>query len=134
MRTPSKIPREPHGLTRIEGESNDCSILATAAVLSLPYAKVHKLFEIGGRKRRGLSFSEETHYAWKALGYRFEETDHSETCKTMIALEMRLAKDCDTLPLLVFTRQHLTAFVNTRCIDYTRDRVRVRMTGRLVYL
>jgi len=115
-------------------EANDCTVLATCYVLDKPYAEVHAAFKAAGRKTGKGCNSNVQQHAWFALGYAYEETPHATKAKSVASLGKLLEKTQDTMPLLVYTRSHLMAFVNTAACDYTTDRSRVRRTGRLVKL
>ena len=113
-------------------EGADCTVRATAAATGLPYKKVHEAFAKAGRKKgRGCNhYTQEI--AWRILGYTAETTGHKAKAKTLGTLQRLLEKYDDTAPLLVYTRGHLTAFVNTRCTEHLRSGVRIRRTKRLV--
>ena len=115
-------------------EVNDCTVLATCYVLDKPYAEVHAAFKSAGRKTgRGCNMHVQ-HNAWLALGYAFELTPHATKAKSVVALGKLLEKTQDTMPLLVYTKDHLMAFVNTAATDFTSDLSRVKRTGKLVKL
>jgi len=115
------------------GDHNDCTVRATMAVTGLKYKQVYGAFIKAGRKQgRGCHMGVQ-HAAWYYLGYRFIETDHKDRARTLGSLQKYLMKFDDTAPLLVYTKSHLTAFVNTRCVEWLSPGKRIagKGTGRL---
>jgi hypothetical protein len=111
------------------GDGKDCTIRATMAVTGLKYRVVLDAFTKAGRKKgRGCHKGVQS-AAWNYLGYKWIETDHKDRAKTLGSLQKYLMKFDDTAPLLVYTKGHLTAFVNTRCIEWLSPRKRIWFSG-----
>lgn len=101
------------------GETNDCSVVATAMVLDLSYNDAHALlYKLGRRARAGFNTMRlEVHLGSRCSKrvYPTQPNGSNYTIKTVPSL----------LPLgkhLIFTAGHVLACINGSILDWTEDR------------
>ena len=101
------------------GESNDCSVVATAMLFTLSYNEAHSLlYRLGRNARKAVNMkSVEIHYKTRcSKPIKPKQPSGSKyTVKTI----------ANTIPVgkyLVYTRGHVLACINGEIYDWTEDR------------
>ena len=109
--------------SRRKGETNDCSVIALAAVCAISYDKAHKLMYQAGRRNRDGAYTWQTVQAIKSLGYDVEvvKTKH----KTFGQVEKAAAKGKMPGAYLLCGVRHIAGMRRGELCDWTS-----RSTGR----
>jgi hypothetical protein len=98
-------------------ESNDCGIIAVAAITGLTYKRVHKEFERVGRKhRRGVNIVQILDVL-RCLSVKVEERMFPP--RTINQCERKL---CKRSRWLIITRSHAVAMTGGEVHDWTKGR------------
>lgn len=106
-----------------KGETNDCSVIALAAVCAISYDKAHELMSQAGRKKGQGAYTWQTAQAIRWLGYDVEvvKTKH----KTFGQVEEAAAKGKMPGSYLLCGVRHIAGMRRGELCDWTS-----RSTGR----
>lgn len=125
-------------------ESNDCAVVAIAAVTGAPYATVLKMLTAAGRKPRKGTFTFMTRAVIEQLGFVMEEVPMSSfierypkahqvlRCVTTHHPDRFRKIWADGCNYLFRTPRHILAVMNGRNVDWSRGKaLRVRCVYRV---
>jgi len=100
------------------GETNDCAVVAVAAVCNVPYEYAHSLFKKHGRRNRGSTKATMISAVLKDMQVWPELI--RPKAKTVKSLKYCLPEKGR---FLVWTSRHILACVNGEIIDWTEGRL-----------
>ena len=125
-------------------ERNDCAVKAVALATGVPYKEVHSLMARYGRKHRCGTKMSTTKAVLKQLGIEFSEDDFEYPvyyrnkkfdigagCTTTVRTQHSYSTKTihKALPkrgrYLVFSRSHMSAFVNGKLEDWAENRRKI---------
>jgi hypothetical protein len=114
-----------------KGETNDCSVIATAAVTGIDYDAAHDLLRLSGRKpRKGLNQSIYL-TAIRNIGYIVERIELQS--KTVRTVERELAENWGHCKVMVRVPHHVLAWNGHKIVDWTAGRTRRIQEAWLIY-
>jgi len=127
MRTAKETAKDRFRDLQNEGtdlyESNDCAVIAVAAVLNKSYREVHTVMKANGRRNRkgtpwGISWRTLKHFGFKAVPVK-----KPVGCKTMTSAPRALRRaGYGKKNLLIAIRRHVAAFVDGEVQDWSQGR------------